>query len=262
MKKFMKALALALALCMVLSVSAFAALVEDEADGIVTTATRTIDFTITGFETTEQVALLVLKTGKTPSTAAESDILYIDQKLASSGSVTFAAAIAEGTDNDVVDVYVGSTSISAADGPGAGEAWDVYKGVVIAETSSITIAGEAKKLNVNETAIVNGAEVTITRPGAAIGITINNLTPAKMVWALRGTKDGETEYKYSKPVDIDLTGVETDAPIWFTGIFSSSVLEGFTIDKVAAIFQATDASEHYVGDADEQQTIMGHKKAN
>jgi len=82
------------------------------------------------------------------------------------------------------------------------------------------------------------------------------------VWALKGTKDSVTEYKYSKPVDIDLTGIETSAPVWFTGIFSSSVLEGFTIEKVAAIFKATDDSVHYVGDSTEESTIMGHEKTN
>ena len=252
MKKVMKALALALALCMVLSVSAFAA---GKTDAVVDKAAHTIAFDVTGLEAGEQVALMVLRDGTTLPNASESNILYIDQKAVATGetSVSFSATIAASTEsvnNDVVDVYVGSQSIS-----GSG-AWAIYEDVKVANTSSITIAGGAKFVNVDQVV----GDKTITRPGAAIGINVNNVSLTKMIWALKGANG---DYKYTKSIAIDTLGIE-NGEVWFTGVFSSSALKDFTIADVSALFRGQSDSEvYFVGaDADKADVLNDVKPAN
>lgn len=252
MKKFMKALALALALCMVLSVSAFAA---GKTDATIDKNAHTITFSVTGLTPGEQVALLVLRAGVDLEDAAEGNILYIDQKAVATDatSVDFTATIAESTEtvnNDVVDVYVGSQSIS---GEGA---WAIYPNQTVAETSSITIAGGAKFVNVDQVV----GDKTITRPGAAIGINVNNVSLTKMIWALKGANG---DYKYTKSIAIDTLGIE-NGEVWFTGVFSSSALKDFTIADVSALFRGQSDSEvYFVGaDADKAEVLNDVKPAN
>ena len=255
MKKFMKVLALALALCMVLSVSAFAAV--GETGKTVDTNAHTVTFTVTGLNAGEQVALLVLRDGAELATASESNILYIDQKAVATGATTvdFTATIAASTEtvnNDVVDVYVGSQSINS-DKSGA---WMVYEDVEVANTSSITIAGGAKFVNVDQVV----GDKTITRPGAAIGINVNNVSLTKMIWALKGANG---DYKYTKSIAIDTLGIE-NGEVWFTGVFSSSALKDFTIADVSALFRGQSDSEvYFVGnDADKAEVLGDVKPAN
>lgn len=264
MKKFMKALALALALCMVLSVSAFAVSSTDKAT-IANKTTRTVTFTIQGLGD-EQVALLVLKTGKTPSTAAESDILYIDQKPASGGSVTFEAAIAEGEGNDVVDVYVGSTSISAVGGPGNGEAWDVYSNVEIAETSSITFVEGGTKILAPSAADAETVGTTTTgtvQYGVAIKMNVNNLGISKMIWAFGDGNDPQKKV-YSKPIILGYVDAQIlSGDTWFTAAVAPSIVaadgeevgEGqlSTLATVNAIFLDSNGEEHFTDVTDKKE---------
>ena len=232
MKKVMKALALALALCMVLSVSAFAV---SETGKTVDTEAHTVTFDVTGLQKDEQVALLVLVPDTEVSAADDETILYIDQTVANaSGVASFAATIAEG--NDVVDVWVGSQTINA-DKTGA---WNVYSNVEVANVSNITFtAGNVKYLNVGDQ---DGA---ITRPGAAIGININNVNITKMIWALNAADTANR--KFSKSIEIDGTGLSGE--VWFTAAFSSSTLKDYTISTVGAMFRgATDSEVYYAGD--------------
>ena len=229
MKKFMKALALALALCMVLSASAFAAVTSD-AEPTVNKAARTVTFTVQGLGD-EQVALLVLKQGRTPQTAAESDILYINQRAASSGSVSFTATIEAGAGNDLVDVYVGSASIKAQEGA----AWDVYKNVSLAAVADgITFVTDGK--------IILNVDADTARPGAAVLANVNNVDIDKMIWVVSDSTIPST--LYSAPIEVDYTGLSGD--IWFAGVFSSTRLAGFNIDDVALLFHGTDGETYYV----------------
>ena len=232
MKKFMKALALALALCMVLSVSAFAAV--GEADKTVSTEAHTVAFTVTGVQTGEQVALLILKNGVAPASATENDILFIDQTAATASGAAFNATIAEG--NAVVDVYVGSSTISSE----KSGAWEVYPDLAVAVTNNITIAsgeGVTKILNI---------EGDITRPGAAIKVNIKNVPVDAMIWALW---NGTTRL-YSAPIALnDADYASLDGDVWFTGVFSSATLaeKAFgSITDVAALFHGTDNKTYYV----------------
>lgn len=249
MKKFMKALALALALCMALSVSAFAA--DFPTAPTVDKTAHTVNFKITNVPSGEQVALLVLRKGTELSAASESNILYIDQVTAnSSNEAEFTATIAASTttvNNDYVDVYVGSSSIS-----GSGTAWDDYKNIEVANTSSITIAGNAIKKNVGDKGTVDGAEVTITRPGAAIGINVKNVALTQMIWAL---EDENNERKYTKAIDIDTSAIE-EGEVWFSAVFSSTKLDGFNIEKVGALFRDASKEVHYIGELNETD-VMG-----
>ena len=228
MKKFMKALALALAFCMVLSVSAFAAVTSDEAPAV-SAAARTVTFTVQGLAD-EQVALLVLKQGIAPQTASESDILYINQKLADDGEVSFTATIAAGAENDLVDVYVGSASIKAQEGA----AWDVYKDVSLAAAAAgITFVTGGK--------IILNVDADTTRPGAAVLANVNDVDIDKMIWVV---SDSSSSKLYSAPIDVDYTGLSGD--IWFTGVFSSTRLAGFNIADVALLFHGTDGETYYI----------------
>lgn len=255
MKKVMKALALALALCMVLSVSAFAEVTKNPTGDTPTTdkTNHKVSFTIEGLEAGEQVALLVLRKDAVLATADEDDILFIDQKAvaASATSVEFEATIAASTEtvnNDVVDVYVGSESISK-DKTGA---WAVYENVEVANVSNITFtAGNVKYLNVGDN---DGA---ITRPGAAIGININNVNITKMIWALNAAKENRM---FSKAIEIDGTGLSGE--VWFTAAFSSNTLKDYTIETVGAMFRgATDSEVYYAGDMS-AEIANEHKATN
>ena len=171
------------------------------------------------------------------SAASESNILYIDQVAAnSSNQAVFTATIAAstaGVNNDYVDVYVGSTSINTQESG----AWDVYKNVEVANVSNITFtAGNVKYLNVDG---------EITRPGAAIGININNVKITKMIWALNAAD--EANHMFSKAIEIDGTGLTGE--VWFTAAFSSNTLKDYTINTVGAMFRgATDSDVYYAGD--------------
>ena len=232
MKKFMKALALALALCMVLSVSAFAAVGAEGKD--VDTDAHTVAFTVTGVKAEEQVALLILKKGVTPASATENDVLFIDQTEATASGAAFNATIAEG--NDVVDVYVGSSTINSE----KSGAWKVYPNLAVAVTNNITIAsGEG----VIEILNIDG---DITRPGAAIKVNFKNVPVDAMIWALW---NGSSRL-YSAPVALsDADYASLDGDVWFTGVFSSATLaeKNFgSIRDVAVLFHGTDDNTYYV----------------
>lgn len=114
MKKFMKALAFATVMCMLLSTAAFAtnpAATLDQAtdykfDVVVTTASNEA----------EQVSLLVVKSDATLANLQNTDILFVGQTESASGEATFedvvvdSAKVADGK----VDIYAGYAS---ANGP-------------------------------------------------------------------------------------------------------------------------------------------------
>lgn len=256
MKKFMKALALTLALCMVLSVSAFAELGKTDDATAANPTTHVVDFTVTGVQTGEQVALLILTQGTELSAADENTILYIDQTAATADGASFEATIKDGVTS--VDVYVGSSTINENTTVNDGGAWKVYANLPVANTSSVTISSTAAKiLNIGDPG-KDGA--TITRPGAAIGIQPKNVNLTKMKWVLKNADTSAADpYMFSKTIDISIDE-SVDGEVWFTGVFTSAgKLDGFKIGEVAAIFLAADGTtEYYVGtDVD---TMKPYKK--
>ena len=112
MKKFMKALAFATVMCMLLSTAAFAtnpAATVDQAPDYKFTVTVT-----TEADTAEQVSLLVVKSNATLATLQNSDILYVGQAASSSKTATFADIVVDGTKvaDGKVDIYAGYASNS------------------------------------------------------------------------------------------------------------------------------------------------------
>ncbi len=101
MKKFMKAIAFALVMCLALSTVAFA-----EGDAVLGETEKVLNITVTGAGS-DQVALVVVA-----SDAADNDFsnpLYIDQKAAdgsAEGKAEFTAVLTN-ADVTAVDVYVG-----------------------------------------------------------------------------------------------------------------------------------------------------------
>lgn len=243
MKKFMKALALALALCMVLSVSAFAAdLGATPEDGVVDSEARTVTFTVTGVPANEQVALLILADGATLATANEDNILYIDQTAATEDGASFVATIKEG--NDKVDVYVGSATISSS------AAWEVYPDLVIAETSSITLAtGENFKILAPGT---EEGQTGTVQYGVAIKMHLNKINVEKMIWAFG---DGSKKV-YSKPVMLNYTDMATlEGDTWFTAAVAPSIIgtdnnQLSALTTVNAIFRCN--NQNYFTDATDE----------
>ena len=113
MKKFMKALAFATVMCMLLSVVAFAnpAATLDQTTDYKFTVTVT-----TGSNDAEQVSLLVVKNTATLASLQNTDILYVGQAASADGSAVFADVVVNSANvtNDKVDIYAGYAS---ANGP-------------------------------------------------------------------------------------------------------------------------------------------------
>lgn len=259
MKKMAKVLALALALCMVLSVSAFAeTLSGDYGTSAANKETKTLTITVdVGAGKTEPIALLVVDKDTAVANATDATIYFIDQKPAEDGKATFTAPIAK--DVDMVDIYVGSSTIAGD----LSAACKVGDDVVIKNLSGITIsAGETadvKKIyNINDA--IEGAydeegnHIVATRPVVAIKVNVNNVDIIKMIWAIRGHND---KVAYSNALtlsDADYRSLEGDT--WITGVFGTEQLQsiiGPTIANVDAIFLAADGkTEYFTNEADKK----------
>ncbi|MBQ3022787.1 MAG: hypothetical protein IJD91_05665 [Clostridia bacterium] len=105
MKKFMKAIAFATVMCLVLSTAAFAA-VE-----VTDYATKTVAVTVEGVQKGEQVAIIITRDG---ANFTKENILFVDQKAAGTSTAVFNTAIT--ADVETVDVYAGfaSNALSSA----------------------------------------------------------------------------------------------------------------------------------------------------
>lgn len=249
MKKMAKVLALALALCMVLSVSAFAETLSgkygaSEAE----IATKTLSITVDlKNDSTEPIALLVVDKDTAVANATDATIYFIDQKPAEAGKATFTAPIAK--DVDMVDIYVGSSTIAGD----LSAACKVGDDVVIKNLTGITISAgdvdDVKKIyNIDD--VIEGTEVVATRPVVAIKVNVKDVSILKMIWAIR---NGAT-VAYSNALtltDADYSSLEGDT--WITGVFGTEALAnaiGGNITDVDAIFLAADGNEYFTNDDD------------
>lgn len=261
MKKFMKALALALALCMVLSVSAFAISAPDF-DSVKNT-NHTVNFTVTGVDEGEQVALLILTQNADLSAANENTILYIDQTAATSAGAVFAATIDDSV--TYVDVYVGSKTINAdtTTNPNGG-AWEIYEDLPVANTSSITLAtGENFKIltpSADDAGTVGTTTTGTVQYGVAIKMHVNNLGIDKMIWAF-GDGDGSKVYSKAITLNYEATAIEGDT--WFTAAVAPSIVAAdgeepgkgqlSTLATVNAIFLDKEGKEHFTDVTDKKE---------
>ncbi len=142
MKKFMKAIAFAAVMCMLLSVAAFAAPV----------ATLDTDYqfdVVVATSEAEQVSLLVVKQNASLNSLQNSDILFVGQEASDGEAATFENVIVA-AGNDVVDIYAGYAS---ANGPAVS-----YKGfsVKAAPVLSISLVDTEVIQNVEEWVKTNG----------------------------------------------------------------------------------------------------------
>ena len=141
MKKFMKALAFAMVMCMLLSVAAFAAPV----------ATLDTDYQFdveVATSEAEPVSLLVVKANANLNSLQNGDILFVGQEDSNGTSATFADIT---VDEEVVDIYAGYASNSE-------NAAVSYKGFSVksAPVLSISLADVDWIQNVEEWVAVNG----------------------------------------------------------------------------------------------------------
>lgn len=228
MKKFAKTLALVLALCMVMSVSAFASDAELADDYV-------IDITVDSATGDEQVALLVVKTGQGIN---DDSIVYVGQKAATGGEAVFAnVAIANTV--EAVDIYAGNATYAAG---GTYETVytnlelteDVTDVVVVMNPDLTIVNGATEKEDGSQTLRLYGSavstEFTFTLP------TENPVTEAYMIWSLRAGN----VVRYTPSIDItDLVGLA--GPVRLSVAFGNGAHDGseekLDITGASAIFK-------------------------
>ena len=99
MKKFMKAIAFATVMCLVLSTAAFAAVEVNNYE------TKNVTVTVSGVQKGEQVALVITKNG---TDITQENVLFVDQKAAAASSAEFTATLTNA--GETIDVYAGYAS--------------------------------------------------------------------------------------------------------------------------------------------------------
>lgn len=237
MKKLWKVIALATALCMLMSVSAFAT-----ADGTAVgdKDTKVITANVLGAGADAEVALIVLATGVTPANAAEDDVMFIDQKKAdASGNVSFDSILIKDTDV-VVDVYAGSVETG---GPKL-----LAQGIDIADVKVITLVTGEDAI-ITETAV--GAQGHKKGFAAAIKVNVpNGLVIDKMIWGFKVA--GESFKRYSTAVESPV-GSGVSGEVQFAAAFELGLAEdNLEVSEVSAIFLTNDGHEHFTDPDDAQ----------
>lgn len=128
MKKFIKALAFATVMCMLLSTAAFAT----NPDVVLSETDYVFDVTVaTESDEAEQVSLLIVKKDANLASLQNADILFVGQTVSASRTARFDG-VTVATGNDVVDVYAGYASNT---NPAAAS----YKGVSVVNEKELAI---------------------------------------------------------------------------------------------------------------------------
>ena len=228
MKKFMKAIAFATVMCLVLSTVAFAAVEINE-------ETKAVEITVEGAKTGEQVAIIIVEAGAEEFTAET--ILYVDQKA----SKNFSTAI---TGVDAIDVYAGYASNNS------GEAVLVAENVALEEEEvlqlTITLANVTIVNDITEVKNEHGFVISKPDPetkAAVVKFTINVANAAEtdeiagMAWVFE-VKNDETQATDTKYAAADATIVSA----LNSGVLSGSVeiaaavnSTGYTITAAKAL---------------------------
>ncbi len=143
MKKFMKAIAFATVMCLVLSTAAFAA-VEVDFD------TKAVDITVEGAQTGEQVALIITKGDAEDYTFSKDTILFVDQNATGEFATTIVGEV------ETIDVYAGYASNTGA------------KAVLVAEDVELT-KEEVLELTITLADVQIENNITFTEANAELG---------------------------------------------------------------------------------------------
>lgn len=242
MKKLMKVLALATAICMLLSVSAFAA---DTISG--NPAAKTVNIKInTG--STEEVAVLIVRDNVAPADAEDTDILYINQVSANADSEYDLGAVELLDPNvDAVDVWVGSASLAAANNNTA-KKYDVDLKVVEDKETITIVDNSLKKANYTQETLETDAE-----GGTGIVMQLNYKVKnaiSDIIFAFKPV--GATDKLYSAPVKASnvFSALEATNAVQLAVAFSNGNIDKelnmVEIDTVDLIVKTVDAQGNKV----------------
>lgn len=197
MKNLLKAVALATVMCMLLSVSAFAATVEVVGSADKDTANDyTVDVEVIA-PTGEQVAVLIVKsTVDDLADVTDNDIVYINQDVAANNAVVFSDVEID-NETDTVDVWVGSSTISANNSNAAVKLADNLE-IVAGTTITFT------KATVEDEILAENGEI-----GAYAIVQFDmsaNATITDLAWAFK-VDDSNNPYRYYVSKGVNIAGV-------------------------------------------------------
>ena len=225
MKKFMKAIAFATVMCLVLSTVAFAAVEVNE-------ETKALEITVEGAKAGEQVAIIITTADATEFTAET--ILYVDQKASKNFSTTITGV-------EMIDVYAGYASNNS------GEAVKVIDDFEFPEEEvpqlTITLANVTIVNGITEADDADGKmNAKEGTQGAVVKFTINvaNATNADaiagMAWVFE-VKNEETQATATKYAAADATIVAA----LNSGVLSGNVEIAAAVDSTGYTITAAKA---------------------
>lgn len=218
MKKLMKVLALATAICMLLSVSAFAA---STVEG--NTTTKKIAITIdTGKATSEEVAVLIVKSSVANlAEVQDSDIMYINQVSAENG-IYDLGTVEILDDTELVDVYIGSAKLGVATKINSAP---IDLNEVVEKLEINATAGGVKIANYSKEALAAAGQATDVEGGTGVEINLDYVVKSAIkdvIWAFTIDNDAANK-KYSvKTSYADFNVFENQSTIQLAAAFSNS----------------------------------------
>lgn len=226
MKNLVKAVALLTVMCMILSVSAFAA-------GTATTENETIDITVAA-GASEEVAVLIVEAGADLAELEDEQIHYVDQLTTDSSGAASKEDVALINEPVMVDVYIGSSSLGTARLIGANLLVGTFDEITLISSKSVYAKAE-----------------TNWGFAAAVDVVIpEDVSFEKMVWAFKVAGDG---WRFSNAVtrDDSMEANVADAiegQVQFAAAFNAvpafdSALSEITVDEFAVIFITSSANK-------------------
>ncbi len=253
MKKFMKAIAFMIAMCLVLSTVAFAAGSATVTDY----AAKKVAINVEDVKKGEQVAIIVTKGEAADYDFTTETLLFIDQKAAPATTVAFEAEV---TDDSVVtiDVYAGYDSNSTPN------AVKVANDIPLTQDTKLTLV--AAKVVDDVTAEDDYDEETMStvdegKKGSAVWMQLNATNVAAgdltdMWWAFHVTKEGKADTKYAKG-DVAGLGLGTvlTGEVQIAAAFDST---GYEVTGANAVFLLKGEDVH-TATGDKLTEIQGDK---
>ncbi len=229
MKKFMKAIAFATVMCLVLSTAAFAA-VE-----VTDYATKAVEVTVEGVQKGEQVAIIITRDG---SSFTEANVLFVDQKAAGASTAVFNTAIT--ADVETVDVYAGFASNSTSQVVLVAEDVDLTAPVVeiTVTLADVQIVNDITEV-VEDDFVISTADPDTK--GAVVRFVLNVANAAAgdiegMFWVL-DVKNDETQATATKYVAADAAIVDALGSVLTGDVAITAALNstGYTVTGAKAL---------------------------
>ena len=254
MKKFMKAIAFATVMCMLLSTVAFAS-----GAALTDPATKTVTVTVTTATGTEPVSVVIVEAG---NAITQGNILYINQAPAVDGEVTFTAIVADAV--SAIDVYAGSATYANANQKAEKVATALP---VVEESNEIVVALDGTVViepNIEEADGYNASTMgtAATDIGALVILPVsfeNVSSVSQMMWALGidTNDDGNADdYKYvAGDVSSLSLGSVTDGTVQLGLAFingEKGADDSLNIVSASAVFLIEGADYYAATDADKE----------